>query len=84
MEPTRNFDPALSVPQPPATGVLKVNRRTPSASLNAKILKAINRALRENPEANLLSQFPPSYTQRLKQLSSTSMLKPLILQIYIA
>lgn len=74
MGPKQNPDPALRVPVPPATGVLKANRRTPPARLNAEVLKAINRALGDNPEANLLATFPPTYTEQLAYLSSTSTL----------
>ncbi|KAK1764727.1 kinase-like domain-containing protein [Phialemonium atrogriseum] len=59
-------------PLKPPPRVLKVNRASPAAKFNSKLMRTLESSLRENPETDLLSIFPSSYVKDLVQLSTTN------------
>lgn len=52
--------------------VLKVNRKTPAAQWNRRILKTLSPALEKDPEADLLSVLPNFYSKTLAGLREGS------------
>ena len=71
MDLSKRSDEGPIPPEPPA-GPLKVNRSSPAAKYNAKILRSIARRLHENPEYDIARVLPSSYAQDRERLSKTS------------
>ncbi|PVH74054.1 hypothetical protein DL98DRAFT_563006 [Cadophora sp. DSE1049] len=61
---------AAKAPVPPTSmdRVLKVNRKTPAAQWNRRMLKTLSLALEKDPEADLLSVLPDVYSKTLAGL----------------
>lgn len=69
---SRNVATKTPLPPIPMNRVLKVNRRTPAAQWNRRILKTLSIALEKDPETDLLSIVPNVYSQTLAVLREDS------------
>ncbi|KAH7324002.1 hypothetical protein BKA65DRAFT_568002 [Rhexocercosporidium sp. MPI-PUGE-AT-0058] len=68
---------ATKAPVPPTSvnRVLKVNRKTPAALWNRRMLKKLSLALDADPEADLLSILPNDYSKSLAELRKGTSLR---------